>query len=296
MDHISRFRSEVAAFEKAVARAVGDDPSPPVPTCPGWSLADLAVHLGSAQRYVAHIVRQRLDAAPDPTDLSLYDLPTDPAVLARWPQPQNAPNSDPLPEFLVDWVREGADRLEAALLEAGPDTPVWTWSVEQTSGFWLRMQTTEVAIHRWDAEASVGQPDPLDTELALDTLAQAFDTWEELPPARRAWNPAPPGTGETFRFRCTDGPQHWTVRFDGEDVRVTRGGATGSGTDAHTTAPTVDGATGSGPDDTPAADLGISATASDLALFLWRRRTAEHVAVDGDPALLERWYELVPPV
>jgi hypothetical protein len=35
---------------------------------------------------------------------------------------------------------------------------------------------------------------------------------------RQAVAKAPPGRGERFVFRRTDGPQAWTVRFDGAPV------------------------------------------------------------------------------
>lgn len=48
-DRISCFQSEAAAFEKAVRRALDPgEPEPAVPSCPGWSVSDLVVHLGES--------------------------------------------------------------------------------------------------------------------------------------------------------------------------------------------------------------------------------------------------------
>src|SRR3712207_1775237 len=66
--------------------------------------------------------------------------------------------------------------------------PVWTWSPERTTGFWLRMQTIEAAVHRWDAENAIGAGQPIDAELAADAVGQTFQV---MAPARRAWRQAP---------------------------------------------------------------------------------------------------------
>jgi uncharacterized protein (TIGR03083 family) len=104
-----------------------------------------------------------------------------------------------------------------------------------------RFRTT-AAVHRWDAENAVGVARPLDTALATDAIGQTF---EVMAPMRRTVGKAPPGHGERFLFQRTDGPDRWAVQFDGDAVML---GAPGS----H-------------------RDIQISGTASDLALFLWRR-------------------------
>ncbi|MFD7094651.1 maleylpyruvate isomerase family mycothiol-dependent enzyme [Streptomyces xanthophaeus] len=271
MDHItliSHFRSETAAFEKAVRGALGPGGAPPmVPSCPGWSVSDLIGHLGGVQRYVSHILRERLTGPPDPGDLSLYGLPADPAVLAAWPRPERSPNREPVPEALTDWFAEGARELARLFAELGPEAQVWTWAPEQSSGFWLRMQTIEAALHRWDAEAVTGTPAPLDPALAADAVDQTF---EVMVPARRLRGAAPPGTGERYRFRRTDGPQSWTAAFTGDTVL---------------------------PLPAPAAPVDVEAagTASDLALFLWHRLPPTALEVSGDAALLPHYFTLVPP-
>jgi MDMPI C-terminal domain len=43
-------------------------------------------------------------------------------------------------------------------------------------------------------------------------------------------------------------------------------------------------------------DVQISGTASDLALFLWQRKVAGRLEVQGDASLLSGYFVLVPPL
>ncbi|MFI9597024.1 maleylpyruvate isomerase N-terminal domain-containing protein [Nonomuraea sp. NPDC052265] len=52
--------------------------------------------------------------------------------------------------------------ISARFAAASPDDPAWTWSREQTVGFWRRMQAIEAAVHRWDAENAIGPAAPID--------------------------------------------------------------------------------------------------------------------------------------
>ncbi|WP_067817590.1 maleylpyruvate isomerase family mycothiol-dependent enzyme [Actinomadura kijaniata] len=270
MDHTAHFRREVEAFEAAVRPLAGRGDAPLVPSCPEWTVSDLVVHLGWVHRWVAAIVRDRRDSPPEFTDTALFGLPED---HAHWPDPRDTPNHGPLLAEVVDWFAEGAAELAELFAGAAPDVRVWTWSQEQSVGFWQRMQAIEAAVHRWDAENAVGAAPPLDGELAADMVPQTF---EVMVPARREWRKAPAGEGETYRFRRNDGPEAWTVRFDGDDVRL--------------------GRDGSGDGDRNGGDVEVVGSASDLALFLWGRVPAERMEVRGDPAALERYFALAPPV
>ena len=43
-------------------------------------------------------------------------------------------------------------------------------------------------------------------------------------------------------------------------------------------------------------DVAVRGTASDLLLFVWGRLPGESLEVLGDASLIERFFELVPPV
>ncbi|NRQ39243.1 maleylpyruvate isomerase family mycothiol-dependent enzyme [Nonomuraea sp. NN258] len=263
MDFVAAFHQEVTAFESALRRAVAEGAAPPVPTCPGWSVADLAAHLGGVHRGVAAVIAGGRATWPDPSaDPGFLGLPDD---LDGWPAPEHAPNLGPVPAGFADWFAQGAAELESLFAAHDPGDPAWTWSREQNVGFWLRMQTIEAAVHRWDAEHAFGAAAPIEPALARDAIGQTF---EVMAPARRAWRQAPPGAGERYWWREKDGPGAWTVRFDGDEVSLT----TGPG------------------------DVEVAGPASDLMLFLWGRVPADRLDVTGERDLLDRYFTLVPPV
>ncbi|MEU0933820.1 maleylpyruvate isomerase family mycothiol-dependent enzyme [Embleya sp. NPDC005971] len=265
MDHISHFRREVRAFEAAARRGLNAPEAPVVPSCPEWTMSDLVVHLGGVHRFVARVVVAALAEPPPVTDIGIYALPED---RTGWPTPGGpTPTPGPLPPGLVDWFAAGAGELADAFAHTPAARTVWTWSAEQSVGFWLRMQTIEAAVHRWDAEQAVGAAAPVHAELAADAIAQHF---EVMVPARRERGQAPPGSGEHLRFRQTDGPGDWALRLVGDEVRF--GPAEGRG------------------------DVELAGTASDLALFLWGRLPVDRLTVTGDRDTADRYFTLVPPV
>jgi uncharacterized protein (TIGR03083 family) len=116
----------------------------PVPGCPGWTLTDLAQHLGGVHRWA------RTAVVEGRSGQKTFDAPT-----AREP--------------LVDWLRDGAAALVDALRAAGPAAPCWTIGTDpHVAAFWFRRQAHETALHAHDAAASQGPADALDPALALD--------------------------------------------------------------------------------------------------------------------------------
>jgi uncharacterized protein (TIGR03083 family) len=265
VDYIGHFRREVAAFEAAARAAASLGAAPAVPSCPGWVVTDLVLHLGVVHRFITRILGERMQQPPpiggDRSWLGLAD------EWASWLPPGRAPQQSPVPAALLDWFHAGAAALTKQFHETVPEERVWTWSAELSAGFWRRMQAIEAAIHRWDAQTAVGAARPINAELAADAIGQTF---EIMAPMRRVVAQAPPGQGERFLFQRTDAPQRWAVRFDGDDVLL------GAHDGRH--------------------DIQISGSASDLALFLWRRDVAFKLNVQGDTSLLDRYFVLVPPL
>jgi uncharacterized protein (TIGR03083 family) len=271
MDHLPHFRREIRDFTTAARSVAGDAPA--LPACPGWSMINIVMHLAWVHRYVIDIVASRRTESVEPTDLAFLHLPPE---AAGWPtDPDAGPHQGPMPTGLLDWFTDGADTLAGLFATTDPATPVTTWSAEQSVGFWLRMQTIEAAVHRWDAQTGLGTPAPIDTDLAIDMIAQIF---EVMVPARRGWAQAPEGQGETFRFDATDAGRSWTVRFDGDKLTASDEPAATEFTGTEFTRAEFTRAEFTG-------------TASDLALFLWHR-----IPLDtGDPAAVTTWFTLAPP-
>ncbi|MEU4353862.1 maleylpyruvate isomerase N-terminal domain-containing protein [Streptomyces virginiae] len=105
---------------------------------------------------------ERLTTPPDPAGLTPPGIPDDPDALTHW---------------FAQCAREPAELLR----ELGPDTPVWTRSTEQTSGFRLRMQLIEPAVHRWDAESATGTPGPLAPDVAADAVTHTIEVMAPVP-------------------------------------------------------------------------------------------------------------------
>jgi uncharacterized protein (TIGR03083 family) len=266
VDYVGHFRREVAAFEAAGRAAVGYEAAPVVPSCPGWVVTDLVLHLGMVHRFVARVIGERMQQPPGGGDRSWLGLKEE---WRGWLPPGRAPQRSPVPAGLLGWFHVGAADLQGRFRAADPGEQVWTWSADHSVGFWQRMQAIEAAVHRWDAENAVGTAQPLDAALAADAIGQTF---EVMAPMRRTVGKAPPGHGERFLFQRTDGPGTWAVQFDSNAVLLVT------------------------PDGHYRCDIQISGTASDLALFLWQRPLTGKLDVQGDVSLLSRYFSLVPPL
>jgi len=70
VDYVEHFVREAAAFETAARAAVDAQPAPAVPSCPGWRVTNLVLHLGTVHRYVARVIAERLPDPPAEEDLT----------------------------------------------------------------------------------------------------------------------------------------------------------------------------------------------------------------------------------
>ncbi|MET7856441.1 maleylpyruvate isomerase family mycothiol-dependent enzyme [Streptomyces sp. NPDC005318] len=174
----------------------GRDLDAKVPTCPEWTLRDLAVHVGGAQRWAGEIVRTRAtEALPDER------------------VPQFTPDGDDA-AVLDAWLADGAARTVAALREAGAGQPVWTWSWDRSSGFWARRMAHETVVHRADAAVAVNAGYEVAPELAADTI----DEWLEIVAfAQSEGDPEAAelrGAGRSLHLHATDAPgAEWLIEF-----------------------------------------------------------------------------------
>ncbi|ORA22627.1 maleylpyruvate isomerase family mycothiol-dependent enzyme [Mycobacterium angelicum] len=163
----------------------------------------------------------------------------------------------PADEDVVQWFRDGLQDTLDTLGRMDPGTPAWTWGRRKDVGFILRRVAHETAVHRWDAETAGGADVPVEKTLAADGVAEFLD--DVLPGMSNDLD----GPVQTISLRANDIDAGWTVRAGGGACESASAGTS--------------------------ADVRVSATASDLLLLLWGRRSIDLVNVDGDAAALKRF-------
>lgn len=191
--HLSYLRADVARMAAAV-RAGRDRP---VPTCPGWTVGDLAVHLGVVHRWVNEAIVTAATERPR-------------GAMEKYGVAADAPD-------LAEWYEDAAATLLDTLSTADLDAPVWTFGADPTVRFWVRRQANEVLVHRWDAQRAVGEADRLDPDHAADAVDEMVVSL--LPPRTR---PLEGGGTRTFHLHRTDGPGEWFITVDGDGYRAER--------------------------------------------------------------------------
>jgi uncharacterized protein (TIGR03083 family) len=202
LDHewfCERAEKEISTLAAVVADA--PDVALDVPTCPGWTLAELARHTGTIHRWATTIVAtEAAGRLPFPD----VDSPWSPAD--GWGQ----------------WLAAGATPLLAALRAAGPLTAVWSWGPGRTSGWWARRMLHESTVHRADAELALGIDDPVvDRVVAADGIDEFLFN---LPSARRPYRHlASLPTGASLHLHATDTDGEWIIRFTDSGIDWQRG-------------------------------------------------------------------------
>lgn len=221
-----------AALRAAVAAAPG--PDEPVPGCPGWALRDLVAHLGGVQRFWAAAVTAADPGGP-PGDVE-----------------GRAPSGD-----LVRWSAGSTEALLSALRAAGPDSPTWCWwpaeAAPHTAAAVARHQVQEAGVHAFDAQQTIGRPEPLPGAVAVDGVAEFLRVCLG---SRGAW----PHRPARVALSSVDGPT-WTV-------------------DLLSSGATVDPPASGDPVTT------VHAPASDLVLALYGRVAYDDLRVEGDAGVL----------
>ena len=151
---IESLRTSATRFGDAVRRGPLDAP---IEACPGWTLADLARHMGEIHRWA------RLAAMTGaPPDGSAIDAP--PAA------------GDESGDALADWLDAGVDALVPVLAALDPAAPTWhPFPTPRVAAVWPRRQAHETQVHAWDAERAVGETSPLDPDIAFDGIAEYFE-------------------------------------------------------------------------------------------------------------------------
>lgn len=122
-----------------------------VPTCEGWTLRDLALHVATVYTSVASVLTSRATERPERPTL---------------------PDGEPVAIF-----EAALDAVITALNEADAETPVWNWTANEPhlAAFWARRMAHESSVHRYDAQSAHGVVQPIDAELAADGVDELVD-------------------------------------------------------------------------------------------------------------------------
>lgn len=212
---------------------------------------------------------------PGCPDWNLGDLGVHMVGVQRWATgivrtgQQGAPEqAPPAPGQAADALRSSCEALVRALSGADPADPCWNFTSEpQTMQFWFRRQALEIAVHRYDAEAAISAtPSPIDTETAAHVVDEFVHVNMQRIIERQHVDLS--GLRGDVHLHCTDldgidGPGEWTFEISDGSLVVT---------DTHRK-----------------CAVAARGSASDLALFLYRRIDADALEIFGDPDVLKQW-------
>ena len=201
---VERWYDEIEASTETLAGLVhGADLTRQVPTCPEWTLRQLATHVGRAHRWAAEITSTRSAEFIPFRQVPDGRIPDDPALHAPW-------------------LRAGAALIIGAAREAGSD-PVWTFDGPLPASFWARRMAHETAVHRADAQITAGREPEFDADLAADAIDEWLGSMSGTGPSDSRVDALPDGA--VLHVHVTDEgvDGEWLVRREGDAVTVEPG-------------------------------------------------------------------------
>jgi uncharacterized protein (TIGR03083 family) len=201
---VERWYAEIEASTETLAGLVhGADLTRQVPTCPEWTLRQLATHVGRAHRWAAEIVATRSAEFIPFRQVPDGRIPDDPALHAPW-------------------LRAGAALVIESVREAGSD-PVWTFEGPQPASFWARRMAHETAVHRADAEITAGREPEFDADVAADAIDEWLGSMSGATDSASRVAALPDGA--VLHVHVTDDgvDGEWLVRREGNSLSVESG-------------------------------------------------------------------------
>lgn len=241
-DAIETIRTDGVGFIDIVGN---NDPSTPIRTCPGWTLGDLAYHQGEVWHFWGRIVAGEITERGQLQNIRQITRPDG--------------------AFLVDWLATTHNELFSALVDAGTEQEVWTWTGANRDAAWVRRRMVhETAVHRFDAADATGGPYEVPTLVAADGIDE-FLMWF-LGRERREGEMR---VGGTVHLHCTDTSEADTAGGEWFVSSVKEPSATF--TREHRK-----------------GDAAVRGRAHDLLMWLWRRSDAG-VEVIGDEVVARRF-------
>lgn len=183
----SEAKALAAAAEEAGLEAA-------VPTCPGWTVNDLVLHVGEVHRWATAAVASKAT--------KLGEIPPD----SRGPMPE--------PADTIDWFCDGAVALRDTLAAADPNVEYAAFLTDPVKPpllFWARRQTFETTVHRVDAESALRRCASLAPDVAMDGIDEFLTGF--LPRSR---TPLRADTPHCLLIAPDYSDQRWTVSISGE--------------------------------------------------------------------------------
>jgi uncharacterized protein (TIGR03083 family) len=177
--------------------------SAPVPTCPGWTLTELARHVGEFSGFWTHVLCEGMGQTKTPFS----------------PAPEDDDD-----DARREWVADLFELLLRQLRATPPETAVWTWyEPDQSAAFVARRVSNELAIHRYDAQSARSTCEPIDRLLAIDGIDEMVTRLVQIRGSDQA-------DGQTIHLHGTDGddpPAEWLLTLHPDRVEATRTHAKG---------------------------------------------------------------------
>jgi uncharacterized protein (TIGR03083 family) len=192
--YLAAIRQEGERFATAVADG---DLDATIPTCPEWTLRELAHHLGRVHHWAAANVEvARLEPLTDE-------------------EQEHAWGPMPADQDLVAWYLAAREHLLRALEQAPDDLVAFTFlpNSPPPRAFWARRQAHELTIHRVDAQAVAGEIERVPVTFALDGIDELLFGFYSRPRSRLR-SPRP----RTLSIRTA--AAGWLVRIGEEGARV----------------------------------------------------------------------------
>lgn len=186
-DHRGWLETHVATITDIIADA---DLSLTVPSCPDWTLSDLAIHVGRVHQMATAALR---DGDPET-------------------RPRTAgPDGD-----LNEWFTSGARELLDAIDSRDQSHDVWTFMGPRPASFWTRRMSNETAIHAWDATTPTDATWSITAPQGVDLVDEFLEVYvPRIGPERFA-----DAEARTFHLHATDAAGEWEIRRTPDGMTV----------------------------------------------------------------------------
>ena len=247
-DYIDYVTSEGDRFAAAAEQG---DLDVDIAPCEGWDMRALVRHLGLIHLWAAGNVAYAQDDWLDADDI--------PDMARYWPELGASWPDDP---DLIAWYRQTKENLVRVLRSAPPDHQCFSFLPAPTPlTMWSRRQASEIAIHRFDAEAARDIPSHFEPAFAADMLDELLSGFAQ----RQGGKEVEIESERVLHVHADDVDEHWYLTISRTGIETAREGGD--------------------------ADLTVTAAAADLYLLMWNRTDASTVALSGDAGLLDLWRE-----